>query len=357
MILSKTRLRKMILSEIQSTVDDHSHKLPDFLYSQLEEAISHSNFWTRPNTEYDADMESVRGEWHLQTPAATDLGWAIEDYLRASGISIKIIVISLEAEDTTMPMPVDPSHRLYPNHLVVGGQQSVGSRGQFIMYLFLAPVSDDFNHDDVNPAEISRRIGNIVRHELIHTKQFEKRRHSQNISRMSAKDRFEAEGEISPDETRSTHLQSKMEIDAYAHEFAEELLQIYGKDQALNILRGAIPLDNLNISDQFREYLDNVPGEASVIRLKKKIYSHIIDLVDRGIYTEAKRKKKKKKQKSDTSWPHDEKTYSAGDKKNLYLDKPTSHGGWPEGPSRSYTSNKPVNVQISNWLKGMGLMK
>ena len=42
--------------------------------------------------------------------------------------------------------------------------------------------------------------------------------------------------------------------------------------------------------------------------------------------------------------------------KTLDLDKPTSHGGWPEGPSKSYTSNKPVNKQISDWLKGMSMI-
>ena len=350
MTLSKTKLKKIILHEIKSLMGNQSHKLPDFLYAPLEAAIKNSNFWAKPNTEDESDMESVRGEWHNQTPAATDLGWAIEDYLKSSGIPVKVIVISLEEEDSDIGLPVDPDHRLYPNRIVVAGQQGVGSRGQFNMYLFLTPVSSDFRPGDVNPEEISRRIGNIVRHELIHAKQFEKRRRSQNISRMVAKDRFEAEGEIVPDETREIHLQSKMEIDAYAHEFAEELLQIYGKDKALNILRGKIPLDSLNISDQFKEYLDKIPGEAAVIRLKKKIYSNIIDLVDRGIYTEAKRKNRRSRK-------HDEKTYRVGNKKNLYLDRPTSHGGWPEGPSNSPLSNKPVNVQISDWLKDMDLLE
>ena len=350
MTLSKTKLKKIILHEIKSLMGNQSHKLPDFLYAPLEAAIKNSNFWAKPNTEDESDMESVRGEWHNQTPAATDLGWAIEDYLKSSGIPVKVIVISLEEGDSDIDLPVGPDHRLYPNRIVVAGQQGVGSRGQFNMYLFLTPVSNDFRPADVNPEEISRRIGNIVRHELIHAKQFEKRRRSQNISRMVAKDRFEAEGEIVPDETREIHLQSKMEIDAYAHEFAEELLQIYGKDKALNILRGAVPLDSLNISDQFKEYLDKIPGEAAVIRLKKKIYSNIIDLVDRGIYTEAKRKKRRSRK-------HDEKTYRVGNKKNLYLDRPTSHGGWPEGPSNSPLSNKPVNVQISDWLKDMDLLE
>ena len=43
--------------------------------------------------------------------------------------------------------------------------------------------------------------------------------------------------------------------------------------------------------------------------------------------------------------------------KDLYLDRPTSHGGWPKGHSGSYTdSKKPVYKQIADYLKSMGLV-
>ena len=43
--------------------------------------------------------------------------------------------------------------------------------------------------------------------------------------------------------------------------------------------------------------------------------------------------------------------------KDLYLDRPTSHGGWPGGHSGSYTDNKkPVYKQIADYLKSMGLI-
>ena len=58
-----------------------------------------------------------------------------------------------------------------------------------------------------------------------------------------------------------------------------------------------------------------------------------------------------------TRGSHPNESYPESTIKSLYLDRPTSHGGWPEGPSKSFTSNKPVNVQISDWLKSMGLAK
>jgi hypothetical protein len=50
-------------------------------------------------------------------------------------------------------------------------------------------------------------------------------------------------------------------------------------------------------------------------------------------------------------------SYEEGTVKNLMLDKETSHGGWPDGPSRSFTSNEPVNQQIAKWLKDMKMVK
>ena len=59
-------------------------------------------------------------------------------------------------------------------------------------------------------------------------------------------------------------------------------------------------------------------------------------------------KNKKKSIKGD----HPEDRYVNATVKNLYLDQPSSHGGWPEGEY-----DPPVNVQISQWMKSMGLME
>ena len=43
--------------------------------------------------------------------------------------------------------------------------------------------------------------------------------------------------------------------------------------------------------------------------------------------------------------------------KNLHLDKPTSHGGWPSGKPGGYTDpDTPVYKQIANYLQSMGLI-
>ena len=54
---------------------------------------------------------------------------------------------------------------------------------------------------------------------------------------------------------------------------------------------------------------------------------------------------------------HPEESYEEGTIEKLMLDKDTSHGGWPEGPSKSFTSKKSVNAQIASWLKDMKMVK
>jgi len=345
--LNNDYLRCIILSEMKSLMDTE-HKLPDFLYGELDDVIKHSNFWTFENTEDDMDMTSTSGEWQNQTPAGEILEQSIENYLKSNDANIDIVVISADPVDNPkLNLPIGPDHKLYPNKIVVGGQQSVNERGRFIMYLFILPTSDDFNPLDVDANTVSKIVGNTIRHEIIHATQMEKRRKSQNISRHAAKKRFEQEGEIPDFEDRPKYLGSKIEIDSYAHELSEELLQKYGKDMALDILRGAVPVDDLDISSQLREYLDNIPGDKAVMRLKRKMYSHIVDLANRGVYSESKKKKKKSRKKSRPEDGHEK-----GTDKSLYLDKSSTHGGWPHG---EYEPS--VMKQISNWMKDMNMLK
>tara|TARA_Y100000310_G_scaffold221963_1_gene223610 strand:+ start:5630 stop:6511 length:882 start_codon:yes stop_codon:yes gene_type:complete len=262
-------------------------RLPDEFYKGLDSAIENSQFWLQPNTVGEIDMQSIPGEGnHNQTPAAQELAWAIEDYLGGLGFPLTVAAVSADPEDNKkLDLPVRPGHRLYPSGIVVGGQQGLTKRGRFLTYLWVLPVSDDYDLSQIDGAALSRKIGNIMRHELIHTQHYDKRRLNQKISRSLAKEKFEDEGEIVPDDApREDYLGSRMEIDAYAHQFAEELLQKHGKEKTLGILRGDVSKDDVWLPEEYREYLAGIPGEKATTRLKKKMYSHIMDLSDRKIY-------------------------------------------------------------------------
>ena len=42
-------------------------------------------------------------------------------------------------------------------------------------------------------------------------------------------------------------------------------------------------------------------------------------------------------------------------RKQLFLDRPTSHGGWPNGGNNSWMGKKPVKDIIYDYLEAMGL--
>ena len=42
-------------------------------------------------------------------------------------------------------------------------------------------------------------------------------------------------------------------------------------------------------------------------------------------------------------------------RKELFLDRPTSHGGWPYGGNNSWMGKKPVKDIIYDYLESMGL--
>ena len=70
--------------------------------------------------------------------------------------------------------------------------------------------------------------------------------------------------------------------------------------------------------------------------------------LDHCTLDETPKKKKKGKRRPDN--------YEDGDEKNLYLDRPFMVGGWPKGRYEGWIAGPPVNVQIKNYLKSMGLL-
>lgn len=60
--------------------------------------------------------------------------------------------------------------------------------------------------------------------------------------------------------------------------------------------------------------------------------------------------KTKKKRKFRGS--HPDESYQKSTPQNLHLDKPTMHGGWPEGEY-----DPPVKDRLLKWYKDMGMME
>lgn len=265
----------MMLTEIS--------RLGDSFFGPLEAAIEESEFWLEDNHPDDVDVNSVDGNWVHQTAASESLGIQLQEFFDLSGFPISIVVTSLDPTESS-DVIINKGHRVYPDGFVISGQMAVSDRGRLVLYLNVGLFGDEFNTADINPASVAAKTGRLVRHELVHGQQVEKRRKNQKISRKAAARKYTEEGETPGTADRRDYLSSKIEVDAYAHEIAEELLSKLGPNDALDMLRGYIDPSNLDLSDQVHEYFVDFADEAFTKRLKKKIYSYIMDLIARGIY-------------------------------------------------------------------------
>ena len=59
-----------------------------------------------------------------------------------------------------------------------------------------------------------------------------------------------------------------------------------------------------------------------------------------------------KKKKKKYAGSHPEESYKGAKPEDLYLDRPMSIGGWPEGEY-----DPPVQDRLVNWYKSMGMME
>jgi len=258
-------------------------KLDDNLFGPLEAAIEASGFWLEENHPDDIDVNSVDGNWVQQTPASESLGQAIQEFFDTVGFPVSIVVNSLDATENPNAV-IGKDHPVYPDGILISGYAAVSNRGRFVLNLSLGLFGDTFDISDITPSALATKAGRLARHELIHTRQLEKRRMNQKISRKSAAKKYTEEGETPGTEDRKKYLSAKIEVDAYAHEIAEELLSKLGPNDALDMLRGYIDPTLMDLNDQTKEYFVDFKSEPFTKRLKKKVYAYIMDLVNRGIY-------------------------------------------------------------------------
>jgi hypothetical protein len=267
-------------------------QLDPTLYKPLHQAIIDSQFWNEDNTPGNSDYSKILQTNVDQTEAAETLTADLNFFFMQNKIPVTVAVHSPDPhiKDNAKTI-INPGHPNYPNGLVIGGDQGVVGKdskrygSKFLMNLFLGTYGDNFSINDIDPKLLAQNIGKLIRHEIIHLYQIEARRKHQRISRMSTLEKYKDEKEIpAKDDPRDVYLSSKIEIDAYAHEFAEELLRDHGEEKALAIIRGDIDLNDVKQSEQFHEFFSSDRPTALTRRLRRKIYGHIMHLADLEVY-------------------------------------------------------------------------
>jgi len=279
------------LMRLPITQINESKTLPGYLFKPLHQAIIDSQFWTEDNSYEDADYMTILRNNVDQTEAAIALTSHLNHFFKSHKVPATVAVHSPDPEINSMT-EINPGHPNYPNKIIIGANQGLAGddnrrhSSKFLMNLNLGTYGDNFSTSDINPSILAQNIGKLIRHELIHLYQLEDRRKNQRTSRLSALKAYRNEGEIpSSSSSREDYLSSKIEIDAYAHELAEELLQLTDRSTALDVLRGVKKVSMIpGTSDQFKEYLVDNAKSSFTRRLKRKMYGHIIDLTAKGLY-------------------------------------------------------------------------
>ena len=280
--ITRYHLRKVIKEVLVEVTD-----LNKTLYGSLEKAIADSKFWIEGNTEDDGDYEDVPGlDLIHQTSAAQYLQDVLQTTIDNAGEDIIIAVQSPEL-DANPGFLLTPDKPQYPDSVISGGYATITPDGKQAVILNMSLFDDSFNDDDVNAQRIARKGAAILRHEIVHLQQVAKRAESEDISLLDAFEAFKKEPKVIPPEGagRQQYIKSHIEVDAHAHQAADELLSLYGKDEALRLISKTVDFEDLGVDlpHAIEDYLMDNPSSKTAREFRKKVYDYIINLASQNI--------------------------------------------------------------------------
>jgi len=242
--------------------------IPPELKQGLKDAIIDSRFWAYPHTEADVDQVGAN---ELGTPATTRLMNALNDAAKTLGSHL-YFSLTVDGSGRYILGPEDP-HGNYPNDWTMRAQYRGPEEGKHVVWLEFQPISEDYNIDDLNPDELVAAISRKLNHELVHYEQLKKQAESKGISEEEAWEQMIRDPkQFSDTGKRDAYLTRHIEVDAYAHEAAEQLLAAYSADEALHLIKTR----DSELKGVVRDYL-NILGDRPD-ELKKfwsKLYTQI----------------------------------------------------------------------------------
>ena len=270
----------------------------DDLKTNFKQAIAGSEFWKYANNPDDIDIiDSNIEEEQMGTPATAILQTSLNQTAQKLNTEIYFIVSS---GDQLYALGPDDPHGGYPNNWMMRGQYRGPYHeldGMHAIWLEFRSITDDFDFDDFDPNVLVEKISTTINHELVHYNQLKKQSKSKNL------DDYEAYREMVCDpaqvpigdpeqyrelcnkippkqgEGRDIYLSRHGEIDAYAHEAAEQLINSYGPDRAIEAIRQMTPV-NLDkfpeISDVIKDYSTYFKDNPEELKkFRKKVYQQI----------------------------------------------------------------------------------
>ena len=267
------------------------------LETELKDAIFQtiidSKFWEQPNNPIDIDIKSDGLDNLMGTPASE----ALQETLN----QISEIYFSVSVGDDKYVLDPDDEYGGYPNNWMMQGQYRgpyPELDGQHVVWVELRPISDDYNLKELDPAELAKTISTTINHELVHYYQLKNQAKSKGLSDYEAYREMVCDPEQVPvddpehyrkvcgkeppeqvGDEREIYLTRHGEIDAYAHEAAEQLLDKYEPLKALRAIKSMDPIDFAEypeISHVIRDYADVLKSNQEELnKFRKKVYKQI----------------------------------------------------------------------------------
>jgi hypothetical protein len=272
--------------------------VPNEAKAGFEQAIADSKFWEQPHAPDEIDEKSDALDGLMGTPATE----VLQDSFNAMAAQLKTdLYFSVSAADEMYVLGPDDPHGGYPNNWMTRGQYR-GPYGELdgkhVVWIELRPISEDFSMEDFNAVDLTKKISTTLNHELVHYFQLKKQAASKGISDKDAFKEMVCDPKQTPvgdpddfrnlcgkeppeqeGDEREIYLSRHGEIDAYAHEAAEHLLDKYGREEALNAIRKMTPADVdkypeiSGVVKDYGEHLKDSPEELN--KFRKKLYQQI----------------------------------------------------------------------------------
>ena len=260
------RLRTIIKEELslyESTRPDKS------VSDEILKAIIDSEFWKFSHKESDVDLVD---DHTFSTDAVEVLMDALND--KAVALESDLYFILSVTDEEIYTLDKDDPHGRYPNNWLMRGQYRGPEKGKHIVWLEFSPLSDTYDMSHLDENELAKIISRTINHELVHYNQLKKQAEQKGISEEEAweelqcdpnqlqvtnPEEWEEKCGRKPPETvsgRPGYISLHNEIDAFAYEASEELLDKYTPDQVLDLIR----YDGSNavgILGDYKKYLKN----------------------------------------------------------------------------------------------------
>ena len=269
--MQESMLRKYVRSILKEVTT-----LPKEYFKKIDDAVTASRFWEQPNSQEDIDLISSRVGNSLGTPAADTLTQALQDVFDELELDIDIVVSSHETDDID-GSTIHPDHPAYPNRWLIDARWYVSTQrpGRNTVDMEIMTAEEDI--PDLDTAALMRHITQTVRHELVHYEQMKKQAANKGLDDTAAFEEMKADPSQVPSSGKiEDYLRSHIEIDAHAHDGAEELLAVYGKDEAFNMLRHGFDLEDPEMPNAVKHYFEKLPeSDPTLDKFRKKLYTQL----------------------------------------------------------------------------------